>query len=92
MGQRTQLIQDQNNNIYTIGLKLNYNPKKVPFDEEFLNVNDISKIASGKRHYVILTKHNNLLVWGDVFKQTLAEEAYSQGFYHYSGDKLFDEG
>ena len=53
VGQRTQIMQDTDNNVYMTGLKLNYTPKMITFDKEILDVNDVSQIACGKRGYII---------------------------------------
>ena len=47
IGQNTQIIQDIENQIYITGLKLHYLPKKLTFDPEILNVNNIRHLACG---------------------------------------------
>jgi alpha-tubulin suppressor-like RCC1 family protein len=38
------------------------------FFKEFSS-DDITNLACGRKHYVILNKNNQLLVWGSVFKE-----------------------
>ena len=47
IGQNTQIIQDVDNDIYIAGLKLHYLPKKLTFDPEILDVNNIRLLACG---------------------------------------------
>ena len=51
-----------------MGLKLDYIPKQLNFFEEF-KWEDVTQMACGRKHYVILNKDNNLMVWGNVFKE-----------------------
>lgn len=89
IGQNTQIIQDTENQIYLAGLKLHYLPKKLNFDPEILDVNNIRILACGQKHYVIVDENNNLMVWGNVFKEK--SELHTEGFAFYNGDELFDE-
>ena len=42
---------------------------------------------------MIVTNDNNLVVWGNVFKEKPEDVSiYSEGFSHYYGDTLFDGG
>ncbi len=88
-GQNTMLIQDVNNSIYKTGLKLDYSPKQLQFFDEF-NKEDVKQLMCGRKHYVILNKHNQMMVWGSVFKEKPQKE--SDGFGLYFGDSLFDGG
>lgn len=47
VGQYTMLIQDEDNELYQTGLRLNYEPKHLKFDDHVLNVDDIKMIACG---------------------------------------------
>lgn len=47
-------------------------------------------MTCGRKHYVILNKNNQLLVWGNVFKEK--PQAEIEGFGLYFGDSLFDGG
>ena len=67
-GQNTMLIQDENNQIYKTGLKLDYSPRPLNFDSDF-TVDNVTALACGRKHYVILNDDNKLLVWGNVFKE-----------------------
>ena len=89
-GQNTMLFQDELGNIYKTGLKLDYSPKQVKLVEEFANPEDLSGMTCGRRHYVLWNKHNQLLVWGGVFKEKPSKE--QDGFGLYFGDQLFEGG
>ena len=67
------MIQDENNNVYKAGLKLDYSPVQIDFPEDF-NKDDIQQISCGRRHYVMVNKHNQLFVWGNVFKEKPVKE------------------
>lgn len=75
--------------MYKTGLKLDYTPKQLNFFEEFPK-EDIKQICCGRKHYVVLNKHNNMLVWGSVFKEKEAKN--SDGFGLYFGDQIFEGG
>lgn len=62
------LIRDTEDRIYKTGLKLDYTPKELNFFPEFPK-EDVVQMACGRKHYVILSKDNHLLVWGNVFKE-----------------------
>jgi len=47
-------------------------------------------MGCGRRHYILVTKDNNLLVWGGVFKEKV--ELQSEGFSFHYGDSLFEGG
>lgn len=83
------IIQDVEGNVYKTGLKLDYSPKQVKLFEEF-NKEDVKQLTCGRKHYVILNKHNQMMVWGNVFKEKAQKE--SDGFGLYFGDSLFDGG
>jgi alpha-tubulin suppressor-like RCC1 family protein len=38
------------------------------FDEDILDKNSIKLLGCGRKHYVIVTNDNNLLIWGNVLK------------------------
>lgn len=79
--------------MYSTGLKMNYTPKQYNFDPEFLDINDVRLIGCGRKHYMIVTNDNNIVVWGNVFKEKPEDVShYSEGFSHYFGDSLFDGG
>jgi alpha-tubulin suppressor-like RCC1 family protein len=56
VGQYTMLIQDEENSLYQTGLRWHYEPKKLTFGADVLDVDDIKLIACGKRNYTIVTK------------------------------------
>jgi alpha-tubulin suppressor-like RCC1 family protein len=79
--------------MYSTGLKMNYTPKQYNFDPKFLDINDVRLIGCGRKHYMIVTNDNNIVVWGNVFKEKPEDVShYSEGFSHYFGDSLFDGG
>jgi alpha-tubulin suppressor-like RCC1 family protein len=47
---------------------LNYEPKKLNFDKDILDKNNIKLLGCGRKHYVIVTNDNNMLIWGNVIK------------------------
>jgi alpha-tubulin suppressor-like RCC1 family protein len=55
-----------------------------------LKEEDVKMIGCGRKHYIIVTKDNNLLVWGNVFKEGKTE--HTEGFDLYYGDTLFADG
>lgn len=56
-GQNTMMIIDDENSVYKTGLKLDYSPKKMNFFEDFPK-EDITQVACGRKHYVILNKNS----------------------------------
>lgn len=74
-----------------VGLKLHYTPKQLHFDPEFLDVNKVDLLACGRKHFIITTTDNNVMAWGNVFKEKDQDE-YSEGFFRYNGALLFEEG
>jgi hypothetical protein len=51
------MLKDTKNQIYKTGLKLDYTPKQMDFFKEFSS-DDITNLACGRKHYVILNKNN----------------------------------
>ena len=90
LGQNTQIIQDTENNIYVVGLKLYYYPKLLNFDPEIVNKDKVELIACGRKHYILTTNDCKIITWGKVFKEQ--SEEYTEGFSVYDGITLFDEG
>lgn len=68
-GMNTMLIQDENDNIFKTGLKLDYSPKKVTLPEEFTGENKIEGMTCGRAHYVLWNTNNQMLIWGNVLKE-----------------------
>lgn len=62
------LIRDNEDRIYKTGLKIDYSPKELNFFDEFAK-EEVQQMTCGRRHYVILSKNNHLLVSGNVFKE-----------------------
>lgn len=48
---------------------MNYEPKQLNFDKDILDINNVKLIGCGGKHYIIVTKDNNLLIWGNVIKE-----------------------
>lgn len=61
------------------------------FFEEF-NKDEVTELACGRKHYVLLNKHNQLMVWGNVFSEKIEKKNQSEGFSLHFGDALFDGG
>lgn len=68
------MIQDEDNDIHLVGLKLHYLPKKLEFNKELVDINNTRFIACGKKHFVIVNEENNMLVWGNILKDSKAED------------------
>lgn len=89
-GQNTMVIRDSKNRVYKTGLKIDYTPKLVAFNEDLLPKEKISQIACGRAHYVVLDTDNNLHTNGKVFSGRA--ELTHDGFEVHDGDELFNEG
>lgn len=89
-GQNTMLLRDHKNRIFKTGLKLDYTPKLVRFNEELLKNDNVTQIACGRRHYVVMDKDQNAHVVGKVFNAKNLD--YHDGFNVYDADQLFDGG
>ena len=87
------LIQDIDNEIYQTGLRMNYTPKQLNFDPSILDTSNIKMMGCGRKHYIMVTNDNNIVAWGNVFKERPSDQSlYSEGFAYYYGDSLFEEG
>lgn len=86
-GTNTMLIKDSEGAVYKTGLKLDYTPKKIAVPEEF---GSLAGMTCGRRHYVLWSDKNQLLVWGKVLSEKAQSEA--DGFGLHFGDSLFDGG
>lgn len=72
---------------------MNYTPSKYNFDKDFLDLSNIRLMGCGRRHYIMVTNDNNIVAWGNVFKERPSDQShYSEGFAYYYGDSLFDDG
>jgi hypothetical protein len=47
-------------------------------------------MCCGRKHYVLLNKNNQLLIWGNIFKEKPVSS--QDGFGLYFGDNLFGGG
>ena len=83
------MLLDEDDYVYKVGLKMDYVPKKMNFFNDFPK-EDITLMACGRKHYIIINKNNNLMVWGNVYKEKCVKE--SEGFGLYFGNDLFDNG
>lgn len=84
------MIRDDDDNIYKVGHKLDYQPKQIDIFSEDFKKEDVSQIACGRKHYIVLNNQNNMRVWGSIFKEK--PENQQDGFGLYYGDKLFNDG
>ena len=82
------MIQDINNDIYQVGLRLHYEPKKLMFDPAVLDTNAVKMLACGRKHYIIVTNSNDLLIWGSVISGDSKATASSEGYSLHSGEEL----
>jgi len=71
-------------------LRINYTPKKFAFNKDLLDINNVRLMGCGRKHYIIVTNDNNLLTWGNVFKEKADPTQQTEGFSFYYGDSLFD--
>lgn len=73
-------------------MRINYTPKKFSFNNEVLDKENIRLMGCGRKHYIIVTKDNNILTWGNVFKEKADPTQMTEGFSFYYGDSesLFD--
>ena len=69
IGQNTMLIRDHNDDLYQVGLRLHYEPKKLNFDEQVLDKSTVKMLACGRKHYIIVTESNDMLIWGNVVNE-----------------------
>ena len=46
-------------------------------------------MACGRKHYMLVTEENKLLIWGHVISEQSSTS--SEGYHLYNGDSLFDE-
>jgi hypothetical protein len=59
----------------------------------FTILTNSSHTNDGRKHYIMVTNDNNMVAWGNVFKERPSDQSlYSEGFAYYYGDSLFDEG
>jgi hypothetical protein len=48
-------------------------------------------MGCGRKHYIVVTKDNNLLTWGNVFKEKTTDPSQqTEGFSFYYGDSMFN--
>jgi alpha-tubulin suppressor-like RCC1 family protein len=63
------------------------------FNPELLDINNVRLMGCGRKHYIIVTKDNNLLTWGNVFKEKSNDPSQqTEGFTITYGDSMFDGG
>lgn len=67
-GQNTMIMRDHENNVFKTGNRLDYIPKKIPFDDELLPPAKIDQIASGRSHFSVIDTDHNIHTFGNVFK------------------------
>ena len=85
-GQNTMIVQLEDGSIYKTGLKLDYTPKHIDLDDNFDGSSTM--LACGRKHYVIANQHDQMLAWGDVFKEKTSTQ--TAGFKMYFGKDLFN--
>ncbi|TNV74875.1 hypothetical protein FGO68_gene16760 [Halteria grandinella] len=88
-GMNTMLIQDEGDNVYKTGLKIDYTPKRFELDPGFAG-SAIKGMQCGRKHYVLWNEDNKLLVWGNILKEK--PENKTDGFGLHSGESLFEGG
>lgn len=65
LGQNTMIILDVDNNVHITGLKLNYTPKLIQFDQSIFPRESVKLIDCGRKHYYVVSKENKMMVWGN---------------------------
>ena len=89
-GQNTTLFKDTDGDIWKTGLKLDYTPKKIDLTNDIGVNTNIGVIGCGTKHYCLVNKENQMLVWGNMFSNKSNIDI--NGFKLYEGDTLFNEG
>lgn len=62
----------------------------IKLPDEFKEAGAVAGMTCGRKHYVIWNQNNQLLVWGNVFKEKAEKEV--DGFGIHFGEQLFDGG
>jgi alpha-tubulin suppressor-like RCC1 family protein len=57
-GLHTMMIRDEEDNIYKVGLRLDYTPKEINIFGEDFKREDVKQLHCGRKHYVVLNKDN----------------------------------
>lgn len=92
-GMNSMLILDTEHNVFKTGLKLDYVPKEVRLPEEFDKGSELSQVSGmtcGRKHYVLWNRSNQILAWGNVFKEKPHKDIDKFGLHFAS--TLFDGG
>lgn len=84
------MMKDEQGRLWKTGLKLDYNPKVVNLESNSDYDKEISAFACGRKHYALVNKHNQLLIWGNVL--SAKSDVTIDGFNLYYGDSLFEGG
>lgn len=84
------MLKDEDGNVYKTGLKLDYTPKKINLENNESISTNVNAIGCGRKHYALVNDNNQLLVWGNVFKEK--SDKSIDGFNIYYGDSLFNGG
>ncbi len=54
----TMLAEDNNNNVYKTGLKIDFSPKLISFDEELMPTDSEKYLACSERQYIVADQTN----------------------------------
>lgn len=84
------MMKDENGDIWVTGLKLDYTPRKLKLENDKGISKSIRALACGRKHYVMVNEDNQLLIWGNVFKEK--SDITIDGYNVYYGDTLFENG
>ena len=87
----TMLAIDSENRIYKTGLKIDYTPSLINFNEELLPKESDKMLACSERQYIVLDKTNHKI---HATKGVFANKSATQheGFFVYDTKELFDGG
>lgn len=83
------MMLSEDNAIYKTGLKMDYTPKRMIFEEDY-DMSSIKQIACGSKHYLMVNEPQDILAWGNMFKQKAEKEDLT--FHKYNAASLFEEG
>jgi alpha-tubulin suppressor-like RCC1 family protein len=63
------LFRDHKNRLYKTGLKIDYTPKMIVMNKDFITPEKVRLMACGRRHYTILDTDNNIHCIGGVMNK-----------------------
>jgi hypothetical protein len=90
-GMSTMLAEDMNNNVYKTGLKIDFTPKLISFDEDLMPKDSEKYLACSERQYIVADQTNQKVhATKGVFALKTATQ--HEGFFVYETKELFEDG